>query len=382
MTSYGEPSGADGISAAPKQKQKKGDKAPASADKANNKNLMYSYDEEKLEAVRKSKPWMQDPKYFKKVKISPSAAMKMLMHANSGVDKGIKKGGKPVEVMGMMIGRPDTEALNCLVVTDVFPLPIEGAETRVLADDEEVTNYMIELGESLELTRKERFMGWYHSHPFDVEVHSHCFLSSTDLSTQLSWQRAEDPHGNAWLAIVIDPLRSLAKGRPEFGAFRAYPPEHTATPNETPNGKIVTDDTLRVEMWGSCWNRYYSLDIEYFTSSMASDVMGILTENFLWTRTLSSTPMLEKEHRDRVSERCDQASDKLEQCSSMLTSGSGGGRAGYLSHDRENKEESLLAKATQGFCELAVEHCNGQLTQLTKAAVFDIASEQQEQQKS
>ena len=32
----------------------------------------------------------------------------------------------------------------------VFPLPIEGAETRVLADDTEVVNYMISLGESLE----------------------------------------------------------------------------------------------------------------------------------------------------------------------------------------------------------------------------------------
>jgi COP9 signalosome complex subunit 5 len=141
-------------------------------------------------------------RYFRKVKVSPSAAMKMLMHANSGVDKGIKKGGKPVEVMGMLLGRPDTEARS-LIVTDVFPLPIEGAETKVLADDEEVTNYMIELGESLEATRKERFMGWYHSHPFDVEAHSHCFLSSTDLSTQLAWQRAEDPHGNPWLAIVV-----------------------------------------------------------------------------------------------------------------------------------------------------------------------------------
>ena len=64
-------------------------------------------------------------------------------------------------------------------------------------------------------TRKERFMGWYHSHPFDVEVHTHCFLSSTDISTQLSWQRAEDPHGNPWLAIVVrsyfqqSPKRSL-----------------------------------------------------------------------------------------------------------------------------------------------------------------------------
>ena len=35
------------------------------------------------------------------------------------------------------------------------------------------------------------------------------------MNTQLAWQRAEDPNGNPWLAIVIDPLRSFAKNRPE-----------------------------------------------------------------------------------------------------------------------------------------------------------------------
>jgi len=30
------------------------------------------------------------PKYFKKVRLSPSAAMKMLMHACGGVEKGMK----------------------------------------------------------------------------------------------------------------------------------------------------------------------------------------------------------------------------------------------------------------------------------------------------
>lgn len=37
------------------------------------------------------------------------------------------------------------------------------------------------------------------------------------------------------------------------------------------------------------------MEIEYFMSSLASDVMGILTENFLWMRTLGSTPILESE---------------------------------------------------------------------------------------
>jgi COP9 signalosome complex subunit 5 len=106
-------------------------------------------------------------------------AARQLMHSNSGVEKGMKAGGKPVEVMGLILGRPDTEAQTTLVVTDVsqlrmhgdcqevvmtvpvvvglvkvFPLPVEGAETKVLADDEEVTNYMINLSESLELVSR------------------------------------------------------------------------------------------------------------------------------------------------------------------------------------------------------------------------------------
>ena len=44
------------------------------------------------------------------------------MHANSGVEKGMAQGGKPVEIMGMMLGRPDTETPNALIVTDVSML--------------------------------------------------------------------------------------------------------------------------------------------------------------------------------------------------------------------------------------------------------------------
>ena len=180
----------------------------------------YGVDDDKLNVIRQGCVWTSDPKYFKRVKLSPSAIIKIMSHCQSGVEKGIKKSGKPIEVMGMLLGRPDTEDLNCVVISDAQPLPIEGFETRVIADDESTVNYMIELGEMNELTRKERFCGWYHSHPFDVDVHSNCFLSNTDISTQLQWQRAEDPHGNPWFAIVIDPLRSVAKNRPELKAFR------------------------------------------------------------------------------------------------------------------------------------------------------------------
>lgn len=237
-------------------------------------------------------------------------------------------------------------------------------------------------------------MGWYHSHPFDVdENHSHCYLSNTDLSTQLQWQRSEDNHGNPWLAIVVDPLRSLAKGHPEFCAFRAYPPEYTAPANETPDGRcyidfidthfvtfiviwlsptpdetiisydfetgtIETNDTKRVEHWGACWNRYYKLDIEYFMSTQAKAVIGILSKNYLWMRTLGSTPMNEPENKDRVSERI------LNNITTKLDSEVGGKFGGG------SNNENPLDKPVQAAQGLAVEMCEAQMTQMAKKVIF------------
>ena len=57
-------------------------------------------------------------------------------------------------------------------------------------------------------------MGWYHSHPGYG-----CWLSGIDVSTQMMQQRFQDP----FLAIVVDPHRTIAVGKVEIGAFRTYP---------------------------------------------------------------------------------------------------------------------------------------------------------------
>lgn len=57
----------------------------------------YSVDPDKLRALQEEKPWMNSAKYFQKVAISPSAVTKMMMHCASGVEKGIAKGGNPIE---------------------------------------------------------------------------------------------------------------------------------------------------------------------------------------------------------------------------------------------------------------------------------------------
>lgn len=334
----------------------------------------YRFDADRLQTLQSAAPWMKDPRYFQKVTLSPSAIMKIMMHCQSGVQKGIAKGGNPIEVMGMLLGRPDPDTPRTLVITDAFPLPIEGFETRVIADDENVVNHMIALGESLERTRKEKFMGWYHSHPFDLGDHSHCFLSQTDLSTQLQWQRAEDPHGNPFVAIVVDPLRSHNLETPELKAFRAYPPEYVSPAlNECPDGSVESSEQTRLEHWGSCWNRYYELSVEYYMSSTSRNVLQQLTQDYLWIRTLS------RKSESSVTQRLCGCVKPFQSASLTAASVVSGGRGTGLGPggstsasvssgmDAQTKE---WQKAVSNLADIASEDMGEQALQSTKEQVF------------
>jgi COP9 signalosome complex subunit 5 len=61
------------------------------------------------------------PHYFKHIKISALALLKMVMHSRSGGN---------LEVMGLLLGKVDG---NTMIVMDSFALPVEGTETRVNA---------------------------------------------------------------------------------------------------------------------------------------------------------------------------------------------------------------------------------------------------------
>lgn len=337
---------------------------------------LYAFDQAKVDAVRAQMAWQADPKWFTKVKVSPSATIKMMMHGQSGVDKGIKKSGKPVEVMGILYGRPDTEDPHSLIISDAYALPIEGFETSVVADNIDVQNFQIRLGEMIESTRLEQFCGWYHTHPFDVDVNSHCFFSNTDISTQLSWQMSEDRAGNPFVGIVIDPLRSLAKGRPEMAAFRAYPPGYHPPLNETPDGTFSADKRTNEEKWGSSWSSYYKLEMDYFMSPLAYNVLSTLSNNFLWQKTFTSTPTLEPEHQQRLAERISTAAKLLDSTdvpsdtrgnSTLDEPLSIGGDVPSL-----HRVDGLSKVAISGG-ELAVEQCQGCAAQLAKLTIFGSA---------
>lgn len=127
----------------------------------------------------------------------------MVMHTKSGGD---------IEVMGLMQGKVKGDTFY---VMDAFGLPVEACETRVNAGSES-NEYMINHTEhSGRVNRPEGCIGWYHSHPGYG-----CWLSGIDVDTQAQYQRS---YGyEPWLAIVIDPKRTMSAGKVEIGCFRTF----------------------------------------------------------------------------------------------------------------------------------------------------------------
>lgn len=124
------------------------------------------------------------------------------MHARSGGN---------IEIMGLMQGKVQDDAI---IVMDAFALPVEGTETRVNAQSEGY-EYMVEYMRVIkQVGRLENAVGWYHSHPGYG-----CWLSGIDVDTQVLNQQYQEP----FLAIVIDPTRTVSAGRVDIGAFRTYP---------------------------------------------------------------------------------------------------------------------------------------------------------------
>uniref|UniRef100_A0AC35TPF2 MPN domain-containing protein n=1 Tax=Rhabditophanes sp. KR3021 TaxID=114890 RepID=A0AC35TPF2_9BILA len=203
----------------------------------------YHFDEEAQKAFIENKPWEKDQKYFEKVKISSVALLKMAVHANSGGD---------IEIMGVLQG---TFVENTFIITDVVPLPVEGTETRVNAQDQ-AYEYMVSFTEKCpEVSRKEKIVGWYHSHPGYG-----CWLSGIDVETQRINQQFTDPY----LAIVIDPHKTAVAGKVEIGAFRVF-----TSDGSYEDGDELKCDNLTLDKakdFGAHAKEYYSLEVSYYKS--------------------------------------------------------------------------------------------------------------------
>lgn len=304
------------------------------------RDALYAYDESAQKSIQDAKPWRSDPSYFKNVRISAVALLKMVMHARSGGN---------IEVMGLMQGKIEGDTF---VVTDAFRLPVEGTETRVNAADE-ANEYMAQYITSCrDNGRMENVVGWYHSHPGYG-----CWLSGIDVATQATQQQFQDP----FLAVVIDPDRTISAGRVEIGAFRTYPEGHK------PAGKGADDDYQsiplgKVEDFGAHADRYYALDITHYKSTLDSHLLELLWNKY-WVSTLSQSPLFT--NRDYSSKQMLDLSQKIREVEAELKRNS---RAGAFA--RPGGKSDQLEKVIRDSSTIAGEEVTGLLAGEVKAKLF------------
>jgi len=235
------------------------------------RDALYSYDPAEQKAFQEAKPWKKDPHYFKHVRISSVALMKMVMHARSG---------GALEVMGLMMGKI---AGDTFVVTDAFRLPVEGTETRVNASEQAI-EYIVQYFQTCrDSGTPDNAVGWYHSHPGYG-----CWLSGIDVSTQASQQMYQDP----FLAVVIDPNRTVSAGKVEIGAFRTFPDDYKPVQHASAEGGGGGQGIplTKADDFGAHAHRYYPLEISHYKSTLDTRLLELLWNKY-WVSTLSQTPL-------------------------------------------------------------------------------------------
>ncbi|CCG82078.1 putative COP9 signalosome subunit 5 [Taphrina deformans PYCC 5710] len=268
-----------------------------------NNDRIFEYDVAEQKAIRNDAPWTRDPHFFRRARISAIALIKMVTHARSG---------GAIEVMGLMQGKITAE--GDIIILDAFALPVEGTETRVNAGAE-AYEYMIQYGTSSEqVSRPENVVGWYHSHPGYG-----CWLSGIDVGTQMENQKYQDP----FLAVVIDPNRTISAGAVEIGAFRTYPEGYK--PADSSDAEYRNIPLGKIEDFGVHASQYYPLQVTHFKSSLDAKLLEALWNKY-WVSTLSQSPLVT--NRAYTTERLVDLTQKIQKVNKDASNSRGFGSGG------------------------------------------------------
>lgn len=303
---------------------------------------MFKYDHSEHQAVQQQKPWTRDPHYYKQVRMSALALLKIAMHARSGGN---------LEVMGMLQGKT---VQDTFIVIDSFALPVEGTETRVNAQSE-AYEYLVEFMDTNKAVgRQENVVGWYHSHPGYG-----CWLSGIDCNTQMTNQQYQEP----FLAIVVDPVRTMASGKVEIGAFRTYP-EGYKPPEEGPS-EYQTIPLSKIEDFGVHAKQYYALDITFFKSSTDAHILDLLWNKY-WVNTLCASPLIS--NREFAAGQVADIAEKLEQAESQLQQGA---RMMRIVPPDKKRDDGILLKICRDTSKMTTEQVKGLSSQVIKDLLFN-----------
>ncbi|KAK3357016.1 JAB1/Mov34/MPN/PAD-1 ubiquitin protease-domain-containing protein [Lasiosphaeria hispida] len=341
------------------------------------RDALYNYDAASNNAIGSKKPWQKDVHYFKTVRISAVALMKMVMHARSG---------GALEVMGLMQGYVTDNSSGgsssagsstpggTLVVTDAFRLPVEGTETRVNAQDD-ANEYLVEYLRLCreEGSREENVIGWYHSHPGYG-----CWLSGIDVSTQHLQQSFNDP----FVAVVIDPDRTISANKVEIGAFRTYPESHKAAAPSTTGeasagsgsgGGVVGQDgsqsvpVAKAEDFGAHASKYYALEVEHFKSTLDSRLLELLWNKY-WVQTLAQNPLIT--NRDYASSQMADLGVRVHEAAGLVSRTSRGGGQGAAGAVSAKGMNAAMEKIVRDVNQVAAKERAGLMAAEVKTKLF------------
>ncbi|CAF5168628.1 unnamed protein product, partial [Rotaria sp. Silwood1] len=95
---------------------------------------------------------------------------------------------------------------------------------------------------------------------------------------QMLNQQYQDP----FVAIVVDPTRTISAGKVNIGAFRTYPEGYKAENEMIDYQPIPLNKT---QDFGVHYKKYYSLEVSFFKSSLDKRLLEHLWNRY-WVSTL------------------------------------------------------------------------------------------------
>ena len=253
---------------------------------------------------------------------------------------------------------------DTIVITDAFGLPVEGTETRVNAQ-EDANEYMIQYLQSSrdQGSRQENVVGWYHSHPGYG-----CWLSGIDVDTQKLQQQFNDP----FVAVVIDPDRTISAGRVEIGAFRTFPdgykPPESAAPaassSDDPGTGRQSVPLAKAEDFGAHASRYYPMEVSHFKPSLDSKLLELLWNKY-WVQTLSQSPLFS--NRDYGNKQMQDLASKLREATNVI-SRTGRGASMFSGKEATDAQLDMVARTSNT---VAMKERQGLVAGEVKAKLFN-----------
>jgi len=200
--------------------------------------------------------------------------------------------------------------------------------------------------------RADNAVGWYHSHPGYG-----CWLSGIDVATQMA-QQFQDP----FLAVVIDPDRTISAGKVEIGAFRTYPKDYKPAAGQE-DDDYQTIPLAKIEDFGAHASQYYSLEISHYKSTLDAHLLELLWNKY-WVSTLSQSPLFT--NREYSSKQMLDLSQKIRNAEKSIQSSTRGGHMGG-----RGSKESHMEKVIRDSNKIAGEEITGLMAGEIKAKLFE-----------